>query len=1244
MEVRVLGPLEVDVAARRLELRRRKQRALIALLALRAGEVVSTDQLIEGLWGESPPKAALSSLQNLVSELRRLLEPELVVTRPSGYVFELVRDAVDAHRFELLVHEARSATEPNERAKLLRSALSLWRGAPFADLAFEPFALLAAPRLEELSLLASEDLIDAELALGRHTNLLQEVETLVEKHPYDERLRAQLMVILYRCGRQADALEAYRQTRRFLIAELGIEPSAQLRDVELAILRQDPALAPRAPLRTTLPVRRTVSVLFADLVDSTVLGEQLDPEALRALYDRIYAEMREVLERHGGTVEKFIGDAVLAVFGVPQAHEDDAHRALRAAWELRDRLGSVSRELEGERGFDLRLRIGVNTGEVFVGHTETADVIATGAAVNVAKRLEEAAPPNEIVLGAATLQLVRDAVDVEPLEPLWLREGAALGAWRLARIASDAPAITRRLSGALIGRLKDLSRLHVALEQARRERRCRLVVVAGEPGIGKTRLVHEFVREVDTEATVLLGGCVSYGGVTWLPLIDMLGQLRDHSMRRIRTEPGQLDPKRVQELIEQREGQGSRDEVFRIVRELFETEARERPLVAIFDDVHWAESTLLDLIEYLGARSRGAPLLLVAVTRPELFDLRPQLAVDAILLDRLTGDEADALVDSLDVRLTVEMRTRVVGVAGGNPLFVEQLVAHAREHQELAAERLEAVPPSVEALLASRIDLLAPDERAVLQRASIIGTEFHRDALGALTSDTGISVDAHLRTLGTKGFIRTSVPEDRLAFHHALVRDVAYAELPKADRAALHERLADWLEAATAGQASELEEIVGYHLEQASHYRRALLPRDAHALAVGRRAASLLASAARRAPARGDWPAAAALLDRAVALLPQDDLDRLRLLPDLARAIGRTGDYERELTLLDEAAQRAAAVGDARTRAYAQVFRGHARAHIDPAYTADQAAADATEALRTFEEIGDARGQARAWASFAHSRWFCGRHEEARAAEQRTLAYALAAGDQALQAEAHGLIGGTLLDGPAPLDRLISYAEALEGKPGAANLMTLVARARAMKGDFETARDLVADDVAAFMEVGNDYAAARAAAEGLGAIEMLAGDPVEAERHLRRSFRALEHVGETGHLSTVAAQLANALYAQDRWQDAEEFSRISEEAAAPDDYLSQILWRLARARVLAKLGRPGEGERLARAAVDIAARTDDINRQGDALSALAEVLLVAGRLDEAVSPTRKAVRLYEEKGNIVAAGRAGRLLAPAAGR
>jgi class 3 adenylate cyclase len=580
----VLGPLEVREGDRVIALPRRKHRVLLAVLLLRADEVVSTDALIEQLWGEKPPRTAKDALVNYVSLLRKALGPDVLLTRDPGYVLDVRPEQTDLGRFERLAAGARATRSAGERAETLRQALALWRGAPFADLAFEPFAELEIDRIEDLRLAAREDLIDAELDSGHHADLLPELETLIQEHPFDERLRAQLILALFRAGRQADALEAYQATRRLLVEELGLEPGPPLRELEQAVLRQDPALAiPTPAIAAAPPSRRTVTVLFADLVESSELAERLDPEALRAVLDRYFTAMRTAIERHGGTVEKFIGDAVMAVFGAPRAHEDDALRAVRAAVDIREAVA----ELEG-----VQARVGVNTGEVFTGGD--ANVLVTGATVNLAKRLEQAAPAGEILVGAATLRLVRDAVEAEPVEPLHRGDAEPVLAFRVPEVKKGATGLARRFDVPLVGRKQELAQLQQAFQGARAQRRCQVVTALGEAGIGKTRLAQELIASVGDEATVLVGRCVSYGeGATYLPLADMISGVGD--------------------LIA---GADSTGEIALETRKRFEQLAAARPLVLVFEDVHWAEPTLLDLIEYLDQRAEGS-ILCLCLARPE---------------------------------------------------------------------------------------------------------------------------------------------------------------------------------------------------------------------------------------------------------------------------------------------------------------------------------------------------------------------------------------------------------------------------------------------------------------------------------------------------------------------------------------------------------------------------------------------------------------------------------------------------
>jgi DNA-binding SARP family transcriptional activator len=748
VEFLLLGPFEVRDRDTAVPLPRKKHRALLALLLLRAGEVVSADSLVEELWGEQPPKTALAALRNYVSQLRTQLGTDLIETRGSGYVAHVEPDRIDVARFERLVADAREATTAERRASELRTALAFWRGPALADLAYEPFAAAQAGRLEELRLTAREDLVDLDLDLGRHADLVPELERLVAENPFRERLRSQLMLALYRAGRQADALEAFRTTRTFLLDELGLEPGVHLRELEQAILRQDPALDLPAVLPPVEERLKTVTVLFCGLAPAG----GLDPERLRRRTVQALTEARAAIERHGGSVEARAGDELLGVFGVPAAHEDDALRAVRAAAELREAVPEV--------------RIGIDSGEALVGHGfVSGEVVARG------KHLQHEAAPGEALLGTAARGLCGRAIAVDDRND----------AFRLLRVEQDVRPIERG-HGPLVGRQEELELLRSAYEGACADGPSRLVTILGEPGIGKTRLATELVRGLEGDATVLVGRCIPYGdGATWLPLREILEQADKH-----------LDP-----ILE---SAGSPGEVFLAARRVFEELAQGRPLVVGLDDVHWAASTLLDLVEYLAERAEG-PILFLCLARPELLDKRPGWPGELLRLEPLSDEQAEALAEGVEPGL----RTEVVAAAGGNPLFLEQLVAFAEE-----SGSLDRIPPSVEALIAARLDLLPPDELDVLERAAVVGRLFERAALQALGGDVGL-----LSSLEEKGFVRQlrSGP----AFHHVLVREVAYGSLPKEKRAELHELLADWLDGRGA-----VDELVGLHLEQAFRCRVAV--------------------------------------------------------------------------------------------------------------------------------------------------------------------------------------------------------------------------------------------------------------------------------------------------------------------------------------------------------------------------------------------------------------------------------------
>ena len=820
LNFRLLGPLEVRDGEQVLDVRRRKQRALIAALALRPGDVVSADRLVDELWGERAPRTARHALENYVSELRKMFGRDVILTRPSGYELHIQPEQVDVVQFERLVVAARGKAA-EERAEILGRALSLFRGPPLADLTFEPFAQTEAPRLAELELGAREELVAAELELGRHGDVVPVLEPLVAAHPFRERFRAQLMLALYRSGRQAEALAAYQDARRILVEELGIDPGEELQELERSILRQDPAL--RSPPRIAVgtrpppeatpslrrPARKTVTVVFAELANLAALADRLDPEPLRAVLNRYLDVVRTAVDRHEGISERLAGDAVLAVFGVPVSHEDDGLRAVRAAVEMREGIGVLNDGLFPEHGVFLEVRTALNTGEVLVG--ADGEDLATGRAVTVAEQLEREAQSGQILLGEQTYELVRDVVEAEEIEPLASDRDEA-PAFRLVELHPDVYGRALRLDSPMVGRRRQLAALAGAFESSVTDRAPHLFTVLGAAGVGKSRLVREFVGSLGDVATVRQGRCLPYGeAITYWPLIEALPEASP----------------------------GDAGEVSEAVQHVLERLAYERPLVVVFDDLHWADSQFLDLVERVVGSLRGAPILVVCIARPELLDDRPawaggRLNASSVLLEPLSEAESERLLDNLlgESDIPEPVRDYIVRTTEGNPLFVEELLATLVDRDVLLRKagrwtttEVAAIPlpPTIQALIAARIDRLPDGERVVLELASIDGKRvFHRGVVAELApGELRPDVDTHLAALVRKELVRPQpADENRFAFRHQLIRDAAYTSMPMQVRADLHERLAD-LER-IGPSIVDIEELVGYHRDQAQRYRAAL--------------------------------------------------------------------------------------------------------------------------------------------------------------------------------------------------------------------------------------------------------------------------------------------------------------------------------------------------------------------------------------------------------------------------------------
>jgi class 3 adenylate cyclase/tetratricopeptide (TPR) repeat protein len=996
--------------------------------------------------------------------------------------------------------------------------------------------------------------------------------------------------------------------------------------------------------------RKTVTVIFSDVAGSTALGERLDPESVRRVMARYFDEACGVLERHGGTVEKFIGDAVMAAFGIPTLHEDDALRAVKAAEELRGRIAALDEELERDWGVRIEARIGVNTGEVVAGEPSEGHAFATGDAVNVAARLQQAAAPGEILVGAATYRLVRDAARLEPIEPLVLKGKAELvSAWRLVHVFPDVPAFTKPLEAPFVGRQREVAELQAAFERAASTGVCHLRTVLGPPGVGKSRLARELLSAIGDRARIVVGRCPSYGeGITYWPLAQIVKQAAGTEFAALeelvaREADADLITQGLMGAVGLAGTDARAEEIFWAVRRLFETLARERPLIAVIDDIHWAEPTFLDLLEYVTNFGR-ARILLLCIARPDLLDARPTWGTPRenaglLGLHPLSDSEADTLMEALlsGPDLSEPLRRRILSAAEGNPLFVEQMVALAREADREDGQ-LE-VPPTIQALLAARIDRLDAGERGVLERASVEGRLFHRGALSTLLPEAERErLPTHLMGLVRKELIRPDqsefAGEDGFRFAHTLIRDAAYEAMSKELRAELHERFADWREA----KSPDVEEVVGYHLEQAVRYRSRLPGRDEHRDDVARRAWERLGSAGRRAFARGDMPAAANLLERATSLMPPEEPARLELRIDLGTALTQMGQLARAGAIFDEEIERASSKRDLRLEWRARLQRSFLSRYAHPEEGGEELLGVAKEAIRAFGEVGDDAGLARAWRLVAAVHWTRCQIGRTEAALESALSHARRAGEEREALLTLSGLARAALAGPTPVDEALLRCEGLvEQTPGSrtfeADVAMIQAYLEAMRGRFREARDLYREAAATRRDLGQtvDLAASQA---WMGEVEMLADDPAAAEDLRRPAFETLEAIGERGILSCIAAYLADTLYVLGRHEEAARLTVTSEESAAADDVTAQILWRTTRARVLAARGALDEAQELARRAVALARRTDYLNLHAEALMSLADVRSAAGSPDDAAAAAHDALELYEAKGNLVSADRA----------
>jgi DNA-binding SARP family transcriptional activator len=1208
VEFRILGPLEVRDGERVLPLGGARRRAVLALLLLDANRVVSVDRLVDGVWGDAPPSSALASLQNHLARLRQELGERLVTQSP-GYVLRVADGELDLDRFERLVDDSHGA-EPAVAAKRLAEALALWRGPPLADLADAP-AGRAAAHLDELRLAALEERLEADLALGRHAALVPELEELVVLEPYRERLRRQLIVALYRSGRQADALEAYTQARQAFVDELGTEPGRELQEVHRAVLRQDPELdlpagPERPPARPPLAEeRKTVTVLAADVTPDDLSD---DPEARRAqLRERSEAAER-VLETHGATVQNLGSGRLLGVFGVPTARDDDALEAARAAVVLRSAA-----------------RIGLATGEVVTG-----DPLVSGPPVEEAGSLRDRAAAGQVLAGLRTWRLVRHAVTGSPRD----------GSWVVEAVDPEAAPLLRRLETPIVGRERELEQVVEAFERAGADSRPHLVTVFGAPGIGKTRLALECMERLGSVTTSAVGRCrAGAGEVTYAPLRDVLAALAGGDLsvwirERLASED---DGAQLAGWLTAAVGLGiepgrPEETAWAARRLLAGLAAHDRPLLLVLDDVHWAASAFLDLVESLVELAR-APVLVLCLARPDLLDVRPhwgggRLSSSSVLLDLLTEAESDALFDRLTPEGGIDSaaRERILAVAEGNPLFIEQLLADALEGH------IEVVPDSIQTLLAARLDRLDDRDRAVAQAAAVCGTSFTTGEVAELIeADPSTS----LMTLVRRELVRPGEADDPhgagWSFRHSLIRDVAYGSLPKWRRAELHERLAR--RALERGRDVDL--VAGYHLDGAVRARREAGEHGAGVDRLAAQASVHLGRAGLAAYERSDMAAAASLLGRANALLPRAAPERIELLPPLAGALVSGGDVVAAQQLLEDGSTIAAELGDARLAARVTITADQMLLWTEAASPPLQILGDIEDAVPVLEEAGDYESLAMAellrFQALDRAGLLGGMGSISLA-----LAYARRANSRYYEQYVMGWICITLHRGTLPVDEAIARAtEILDATTSTyvrSSAIGALGLLRAMKGELDEARACVEEVRVTLEELGLRQAAA-AHSIAVAEVEALAGDDLAAERILRAGFAAVTAVGDEHSAKNVAWRLGLALARQGRYDDAEPFVRIAQRAEHRGFWVD-VWWRVVLALVEAHRGAGTSARELVEDARGRMASAEESGMHADALLESAEALRAARLDDEAAELVAEAAGIAERLGYVVARRRA----------
>ena len=1035
----------------------------------------------------------------------------------------------------------------------------------------------------------------------------------------------------------------------------GVEASASARFCRACGAPLEARVATAANSPDTGPSRKTVTVMFADLAGSTSFEERVDAETAREVMSRYHDVLRTTAERNRAGVTKYIGDGFMAVWGVPEMGADDAGLAVAAAVELQERFVDFAARVTKAHGVELALRVAVNTGELVVG---AGDADLVGDALNVAARLEGECPRGRVVVGEETWRSTRGLHRYESLGQVQVKgrmAPVAVYQW-LGRQSEPTDA------GPFVGRADEVRRLHAALDDATACRAARLVTIIGDPGVGKSRLAAEFIGS-QSDARVVEARCDVQGTVALAPIVEVL------RARNLETDVPADVPERdriLRDLNGLTTGiPGSVEETFWALRRYVGLLARDGPLVIVIDDIQWADTLLLDFVEHVVEWVQDVPVLVVALARPELRDVRADLVTvsrwvaEAIHLGGLdAGATAELAAGVLGAtQLPTELLSRLPSTTGGNPLFVRELVGMLVHDGVLVADQATwrltidvdaiAIPPTIQALLASRLERLNVTDRRVLELASVVGTDFTLGAVCALAERQAAGVKSSLDRLRRLELAQPSGSylgdEPIWRFHHVLIRDVAYRRLLKSDRANLHQQVADWVEGGGASVAFDSNELMARHLEAAHGYRRELgtLDEDTDRLAL-RSARHYLASA-RRALDRDELVSAGTQAARGAALATADEAVRAELLLVGCEAFLSAGDVTAGAPLVDDL-DRIAGEGLA---PWATCYRCQFVVYTDPERLLE-VDARLQSAIDEFGRRGDPAGLAKAHRVRAGTRARLGRIGDCEVDLFEALIAAREGGDHRQITAALGAAPSAALWGPSPvpkaggrcldvvrMQRMTTAAPSLE-----ATSLRCLAVLELLRGRPDKARSMLADarQIVAYLGLRHGLMETELFA---GIIESMVGDQVSAEPHFRTALEGLDALGVGADAGQAAALLARSVLAQGRIDEADRYAAESERIAG-HNLKSAIAWRAVRAEILAIQGRHDEAAAMANEAVAVAAGTDLVLDHAEACLALGRVLAAAGDTKGANDAQHDAEALYEAKGAASSIGRSVEPAAPAA--